>query len=100
MSTISTQQVLHIAQLAAIPVSDAEATQLADAFDETLEVVANLQSLDTSKTEPTHQVTGLENVLREDIVNEPHMLTQKEALANAAHTHNGYIVVPRIIDQD
>lgn len=100
MSTITPQQVKHIANLANIPVSDQELTDLADAFEETLGVVANLQAVDTSDVEPTHQVTGLENVLREDVVDETRMFTQTQALANAKQTHEGFVVVPRIIDQD
>lgn len=100
MSTITQKQVQHIADLAAIPVSDQEATGLAQAFEETLSVVANLQSLNTQSIEPTHQVTGLENVLREDIVDTDHMLTQQQALVNAPQTHEGFVVVPRVIDQD
>ncbi len=100
MSTITSQQVKHIAKLANIPVDDQEVDDLADAFAETLDVVANVQSVDTSTTEPTHQVTGLENVFREDVIDTTHMFTQKQALANAKETHAGFIVVPRIIDQD
>lgn len=100
MSTITPKQVKHIAKLANIPVTDQEVADLTDAFEETLDVVANLQSVDTSFVEPTHQVTGLENILREDVVDEAHMLTQEQALANAKETHDGFIVVPRIIDQE
>jgi len=98
--TLTTKQIKHVAHLANIPVSDNEAENLVDSFVETLDVIANLQSVNTITTEPTHQVTGLENVLREDTVDENHMLSQAQALANAPQTHNGYIVVPRIIDQD
>jgi len=100
MSTITPAQVQHIANLASIPVSDEEKKDLAQAFEETLAVVQNLQSVDTSHVEPTHQVTGLENILREDVVDTDHMLTQEQALANAKQTHEGFVVVPRIIDQD
>ena len=98
--SITTTQVKHVADLANIHISETEAAELTEAFSETLEVIANLQSVDTSKTALTHQVTGLENVLREDVVDTDHMLSQTEALANAPQTHEGYIVVPRIIDQD
>lgn len=100
MSTITPTLVKHIAQLAAIPLSQEEIAPIATAFEETLDVVANLESVDTTTTEPTHQVTGLENVLREDVVDDTHTFTQAQALANAQHTHEGFIVVPRIIDQE
>jgi aspartyl-tRNA(Asn)/glutamyl-tRNA(Gln) amidotransferase subunit C len=97
--TITKNQIKHIADLANIPVTSLEQEKLALAFEETLETIAELQTVDISKTEPTHQVTGLENILREDIVDTENMFTQKEALTNAKHTHNGYFVVPRIIEE-
>lgn len=96
----TTAQVAHIAQLANIPVSETEAATLAHSFNETLEVVNQLKELDTSAIPTTHQVTGLENITREDIVEENKMFTQEEALANASKTHNGYFVVPQVIEKD
>jgi aspartyl-tRNA(Asn)/glutamyl-tRNA(Gln) amidotransferase subunit C len=101
MSThITQQQVEHVAQLATIPISEQQAQKFVGAFEETLGVIENLKSVATQGVEPTHQVTGLENVMREDIVDETHMLSQAEALANAKRTSSGYFVVPRILDND
>jgi aspartyl-tRNA(Asn)/glutamyl-tRNA(Gln) amidotransferase subunit C len=98
MSTaFSPQQVQHIADLAAIPLTKAELAPLAKAFSETLDVVANLQEIDTTKVEPVHQVTGLENITRDDTVDESRMFSQEQALANAKETHQGYIVVPAVL---
>jgi aspartyl-tRNA(Asn)/glutamyl-tRNA(Gln) amidotransferase subunit C len=97
---ISPQQVQHIANLANIPITDNEASSISKAFIETLEVVDQLQTINTQNTELTHQVTGLENVLREDEIEEKKMFSQAEALANAKKTHHGYFVVPRIIDKE
>ena len=96
---ITTSQVQHIADLANIPITEKEQTSLADAFSQTLEVISELKSVDVTGVEPTHQVTGLENILREDIVNPEVMFSQKEALANGKKTHDGYFVVERIIDE-
>jgi aspartyl-tRNA(Asn)/glutamyl-tRNA(Gln) amidotransferase subunit C len=92
--------VAHIAKLANIPITAAEEKKLEQSFEETLAVVSKLQAIDVSQVEPTYQVTGLENVLREDVVNEKKMFTQQEALANAVDQHDGYFVVPQIIAQD
>lgn len=97
--TITKTQVQHIADLANIPITEDEAESLKHAFEETLETIKELQSVDVSSVEPTHQVTGFENVLREDSVIEDTMFTQTQALQNAQQTHNGYFVVPRIIDE-
>lgn len=96
----SSQTVQHIAHLAAIPVTPAEEEKLSAAFNETIEVVTQMNQLDTSGTPPTHQVTGLENAWREDQVDESRMFTQNQATANAAQVHDGFFVVPQIIDQD
>lgn len=99
-NAINAQQVKQVAQLANLPLADEEVAKLEAAFDETLPVISNLQKLDTSSVEPTHQVTGLENVLREDIVDTSRMFSQVQALANAPKKHEGFFVVPQIIDQD
>lgn len=99
-STISNSTVHHIAQLATIPITTAEESTLASAFSDTLDVIAHMSELDTSKVEPTHQVTGLENVLRDDVVTNSQTFTQEEALANAHQQANGYFKVPQVIDQE
>lgn len=89
--------VAHIAQLSNIPVSPIEEQKLADGFVTTLRVVDGLMKVDTHGIEPTHQVTGLENVWREDAVDTTRMFSQDEALSNAKTTHKGYFVVPQVI---
>lgn len=98
-TVITPQTVAHIAKLANIPVSKQEEQDLAKAFEETLVVVDELASLDVKNVPTTHQVTGLENVFREDEVNQEMMFTQQEALANAQQAHNGFFVVPRILEE-
>jgi aspartyl-tRNA(Asn)/glutamyl-tRNA(Gln) amidotransferase subunit C len=97
---VTLDQVKHVAGLAHIPVTNEEAKKLASAFAETLQVIENLKSVDVSQVEPTHQVTGLENVTRPDVVDHDRMLTQDQALANASQTHQGYFVVPRVLSTD
>jgi aspartyl-tRNA(Asn)/glutamyl-tRNA(Gln) amidotransferase subunit C len=97
--SVTPADVAHIAKLAQIPVSKDETERFAKAFVETLGVVDQLRQLDVSNTPTTHQVIGLENVWREDAVDQQKMFTQKQALANAAKTHNGYFIVSRILEE-
>ena len=99
-NSIDSKLVKHIAQLANIPLKEQEAPALAQAFNETLEVVDELQKVDTKNIEQTHQVTGIENRFREDEVDQNQMFSQQQALANAKHTHDGYFVVNRLIDKE
>ncbi len=92
--------VQHIAKLSNIPITSDEEEALTHAFVDTLKVVEELKSVDVSKVQPTFQVTGLENVWREDMIDEKKMFTQAEALFNAKQSYDGYFVVPQVIDQD
>jgi len=94
------EDVTNIAKLANIPIADEEKTKLAEEFTTTMGVVNQLFAVDTKGVEPTHQVTGLENVFREDIVEKDRMLSQDEALSNAPRTHNGYFVVEQVIEKE
>lgn len=89
--------VKQIAQLAQIPTNSDEEKKLSDGFTKTLVVVDQLNKLQTDDIEPTHQVTGLANVFREDIVVEKRMLSQKQALQNAKKTYAGYFVAKQIL---
>ena len=100
MAKIDKKTVEHIAKLANIPVSEKEKEELADGFNKTLKVVDELFDVDVKNVEPTHQVTGLENVLREDEVKKENILTQQESLQNTKRKHNGYFVVDQILEDD
>lgn len=97
-ASITAAVVSHVATLAAIPVTPEEVSNLQSSFAETLKTVSNLKECDVTNVEPTHQVTGLENVLRADKIDTTRTFTQNQALANAPAQHDGYFVVPRVID--
>ena len=58
--------VKHVAKLANLPLKPGEEDKFAKQFADTLKTVDVINELDTSKVEPTSQVTGLTNVTRED----------------------------------
>ncbi len=97
-NSFTTSDVKHVATLANIPVTDAEAEKLSKEFSDTLIVVEDVNAVDVSNVSAVH-MTGLSNVLREDVVDEDRMFTQEQALANASHTHDGFFVVDQVIDQ-
>jgi aspartyl-tRNA(Asn)/glutamyl-tRNA(Gln) amidotransferase subunit C len=96
----TTQDVDKIAKLALIPVTDEEKKVLAEGFTTVVGVLDVLKKVDVSNVEPTHQVTGLENVFRDDVIDEERMFTQEQALKNAPKAHDGYFMVDQVIDQD
>jgi aspartyl-tRNA(Asn)/glutamyl-tRNA(Gln) amidotransferase subunit C len=97
LKTFTSSDVAHIALLSHIPVTKDEENALAEGFNTTMKMVNLLFSINVAHVEPTHQVTGLENVTREDIVDTDRMFTQEQALMNAPKQHNGYFMVDRVL---
>lgn len=90
--------IYHVAKLANLDLTEEEKKKFAKQLEETISYVESLEKVDTSNVEPTSQVTGLENILREDVI-EP-SLTQEEALQNAKSTHNGFFKVKGILQNE
>lgn len=88
----------HIAKLANLPILPSEKIKLEKQLEETLSYVEELSKVDTRNVEPTSQVTGLENVTREDIAKPS--LSQEEALANSKSNHNGLFKVNAIFEDN
>lgn len=98
-SPFTAATVQKIATLAHIPITDEEAGELAHGFTTTMDVVDKLGKVDVKGVTPTSQVTGFENVFREDEIDSSRMFTQEQALANGKRTHNGFFVVDQILDE-
>ncbi len=89
--------VAHVAKLANLPLSKEEKEKFEKQLQETLEYVDQLQEIDTKGIEPTSNVTGLENVTREDEIKPS--LSQDEALANAKSKQNGLFKVKAVLTE-
>jgi aspartyl-tRNA(Asn)/glutamyl-tRNA(Gln) amidotransferase subunit C len=96
MSKIGTTQVERIAKLARISLSPEETEKMSVELGQILEFVEQLQAVDIEGVEPTDQVTGLEDVWREDVVRPS--LPREELLSNAPAQKDGYIVVKRVLN--
>jgi aspartyl-tRNA(Asn)/glutamyl-tRNA(Gln) amidotransferase subunit C len=89
---IDRDQVLHVAKLARLELSDSEVDQMASELSGILEHVDRIAALDLASVEPTSHVVALENVFRAD---EPApSLDRDAALANAPDPDDGAFRVP------
>jgi aspartyl-tRNA(Asn)/glutamyl-tRNA(Gln) amidotransferase subunit C len=78
---IEREQVLHVAKLARLGLSEEEVATMAGELSGILEHVDRIAALDLDEVEPTTHVVELENVLRPDV---PHQsLPPEVALAQA-----------------
>ena len=84
-----------LAKLANLTITPEEEKKYSQELGSTLDYINKLNGIDTTGVEPTNQVTGLENVMREDKAKPS--LTQEEALSNVKSTENGYFTVKRIL---
>jgi aspartyl-tRNA(Asn)/glutamyl-tRNA(Gln) amidotransferase subunit C len=89
---ISRDEVLHVARLARLELSDAEVERFAEQLSAILEAVGKVSELDLEGVEPTAHPLELANVWAED---EPRpCLSVDEALANAPDREEGSFRVP------
>jgi aspartyl-tRNA(Asn)/glutamyl-tRNA(Gln) amidotransferase subunit C len=88
----------HVAKLANLSLTEDEKKKLEAQLSETVEYVKELDGVDTGSHEPISQVTGLENVTREDTVRPS--LSQEEALKNAKSTYKGFFKVKGILNNE
>lgn len=88
----------HVAKLANLPLTDQEKTKFEAQLSSVLDYIARLNEVDTSNIEETSQVTGLENVLRED--KKMPSLPQATAMSQAKTTHNGLFAVKGVFENE
>ena len=97
---ITTQDVAKVGALANLPISEEERKLFAEQFSTTIDVIDQLNEIDTKGIIPTSQVNHLENVTRPDVVDHDRVLTQEQALSGAKNVHQGFFVVKQILEKD
>lgn len=92
--SLSIEEVRKIAQLARIKLSPSEEKRHAETISTVLDFVAQLNEVDTEGVEPTAQVTGLEDVSREDVSRVCDH--KKELMAQMPKVENNLLKVPAV----
>ena len=95
MTTISTSDIQHLASLSSLALADDEVDELRQDLENIIGYIKQLGELDTAGVEPTYQVTGLENVWREDEV-QPGISAEK-LLELAPEKQNNQVKVPQVL---
>ena len=89
--------VSHIAKLANLSIKEKEAKKFEFQLSKVLDYVKKLEEVNTSGVEPTSQVTGLENITRQDHTTPS--LSQEEVLKNGKSTHNRFFKVKAVLEE-
>jgi len=96
MSTISKDDVLKLAKLARLNLTELEVEKYQKELASIFEYVEKLQAVDTEGIEPTYQVNGLNNSTRNDEIVD-YKTSKKDLLKNVPKTEGSLIKVERMI---
>lgn len=96
MTELTREDVLKLARLARLDLTDEEVEAYRKELSAVLDYVAQLDKVDVSGLEPTTQVTGLKNVMRADTIIDYGMSPQ-DLLRLAPRSQDGQIKVKRMI---
>jgi len=97
MAEISREDVLHVADLARLHLSDEEVDRMQAQLSNILEAIETLRDVDTSHVGPTASVIQLENVMRGDVARPG--LSREAALANAPLRDDPFLRVPTVLEE-
>jgi aspartyl-tRNA(Asn)/glutamyl-tRNA(Gln) amidotransferase subunit C len=93
---LSREEVLHIARLARLGLSEDEVAKLSEQLSDILENFDILRQVDTADVPPTAQSVSLENVMRPDEVTPS--LSPAEILANAPRQEDDFFRVRAVLE--
>lgn len=96
MAKLTREDVLKLARLARLELTDDEIEEFSAELSEILQYVEQLQSVDVSGLKPTNQVTGLTNVTRADEVID-YGYAAVDLLKNVPAVKNNQIKVKRML---
>jgi aspartyl-tRNA(Asn)/glutamyl-tRNA(Gln) amidotransferase subunit C len=94
---LSREEVLHIARLARLAVTDEDVEKFRIQLSDILEHFEALKQLDTTHTQPTAQSIPLENVMRDDVFTPS--FPAEEILANAPHREDNSFRVRAVLEE-
>jgi aspartyl-tRNA(Asn)/glutamyl-tRNA(Gln) amidotransferase subunit C len=94
---ISREEVLHVATLARLRLSDDEIALFGEQLGDILQHIETLAELDLSGVAPAAQVIPLTNVLRDDATRPS--LPRDDVLANAPMHEDGFLRVAPVFDE-
>ena len=96
MADLTNEDVLKLARLSRLKLSEKEIETFKKEINEILSYVEMLKEVDTSGFKPTSQVTGLENVMRKDEILD-YKLSRDDLLKNVPAKQDGYVKTKRIL---
>lgn len=95
--SVTKEEVSHVAKLAKLQLSEKEIAEYTEQFNDVLDYMKVLDQAETEMVAETNQVTGLKNVMREDLPEDYPEEGRKKLLREVPVVKEGYVVVPDTI---
>lgn len=96
MADLTKEDVLKLARLSRLKLTNSEVTEFQKEISEILGYVEMLDKVDTKGLKPTYQTTGLKNVTRKDEIID-YGPSQEDLLKNVPSRDKSYIKTKRIL---
>lgn len=96
---LTTEEILHIAKLGNLTLNEKEIEVFKKQLSSVIDYINKLQEVDTKDVEPSSQITGLTDVLREDKVEDSRTLTSEQALSNTKSKEGNLFKVKAILTE-
>lgn len=94
--SITREDVLHLAQLSNISLSEDQIEPLIRDLDNIVNYFSQLDELNTENVEPTYQCFDMQNVWREDVI-EGFEAKREDLLALTTESEDNQIKVPKVL---
>ena len=89
-------EVEKIAALSRISLSEKEKKEYQHHLEAILMTARKLDKLDTCNVSPTAHIQGIENVMRDDIIEKS--MNNEQLTSNAPQRENGCFIVPKVVE--
>ena len=96
MDKLTREDVLHLADLSNLRLSEEQIEPLMKDLDNIVGYISQLDELDTEGVEPTYQCFDMQNVWREDEIQEMEA-KREDLLALATETEDNQVKVPKVL---
>lgn len=96
MSIVTREQVLGLAELSKVTLTEEEVNGLQTDLTNILDYLDQLSEIDTDNVEPTYLVNDLQNVWRKDEVLEP-LSSGDKLLSIAPDSYDNQVKVPKVL---
>ncbi len=100
MAKLTPKDTLRVSHLAKLDLTPKEIDKFTPQLSKVIDLMDELNEVDTKNVEPTAQTTNLTNVMRDDEIDVTNCLTEDDALSGTDSVKNGFFEVPQILNKN